>query len=69
VPLSAEGVAVLDPGPVGSRAGFRPGDLIRAVEGRPVESSRELDRLAGRLGRVREIAVERDGRRGVLRFR
>jgi len=69
VPYHAEGAVVLDPGPTGARAGFREGDLIRAVNGRAVRGSAELEGLAGRLGRVGEVVVERDGRRGVLRFR
>jgi Do/DeqQ family serine protease len=51
-------------GSYAARAGFRPGDLVREVNGRPVRSAQALQGLG-----ASEIVIERGGRqiRGVLR--
>ena len=67
--VADEGVVVLDAGPVARRNGWRAGDLIRAVNGREVRSSRDVADWAGKRQSRWEILIERDGRRGALRFR
>ena len=69
LPLMAQGVIVDDPGPYGARAGLRPGDILRQVNGRPVESSR--DARAALEGAVNTLTLDllRDGQRMTLRFR
>jgi Do/DeqQ family serine protease len=43
------------------RAGFRPGDLVLDVDGEPVTSVEELNRLIGK-GRQGEVTIQRGGR-------
>ncbi len=58
-------VARVDPGSAAERAGLRPGDVITAVDGRPVESSSDLRARIGliRVGARVTLTVYRDGRR------
>ncbi|MEM6439577.1 MAG: trypsin-like peptidase domain-containing protein [Pseudomonadota bacterium] len=67
-PLSASGVAVVDPG-LASRVGFRRGDVLPSLNGDAAPNARAFEALAE--ARPRAVAVEilRDGRRGALRFR
>ena len=60
----ARGVLVTQAGQgFAARAGFRAGDIVRAVNGRPVASTAALaTALAGATGRGWRIAVERGGR-------
>ncbi|MGM0584082.1 MAG: trypsin-like peptidase domain-containing protein [Pseudomonadota bacterium] len=67
-PATASGVVVLDLPRAAARAGFRKGDLIRAINGEPVADTAALERIARRAPERLEIAIERDGRRGALRF-
>lgn len=67
--LGDDGVAVLDVGPRARRLGWRPGDIVREVNGRRIEDSAGLERAAGRRDDSWEILIERDGKRGALRFR
>ncbi|MEC9435001.1 MAG: trypsin-like peptidase domain-containing protein [Pseudomonadota bacterium] len=69
LPLGTEGVAVIDAAPPSTRAGFRKGDVIRAINGREVDSAAELARIARRGPEAFDIRIERDGRVGALRFR
>ncbi|MEO0680947.1 MAG: trypsin-like peptidase domain-containing protein [Pseudomonadota bacterium] len=68
-PLGAEGVVVVDPGPVASRVGFRRGDVLLAFNGEPLDSPGELVRLARERPAAIAVDILRDGRRGTLRFR
>ncbi|MFU8776849.1 MAG: trypsin-like peptidase domain-containing protein [Roseovarius sp.] len=69
LPLMSEGVIVDDPGPYGARAGLRPGDILRAVNGRPVgDSHAARDALEGATGTL-SLDLLRDGRRMALRLR
>ena len=69
LPLSAHGAVVTDPGPVGRRAGFQPGDVIVAVNGVTVEGSEAA--VAGLDGASGWLAVDlvRGRDRLTLRFR
>jgi len=65
----AEGVFIqaLDRGGVAARIGFRPGDIIDAVNGRPIRDAGQLDRaMAG--ARTWVIGVERNGQHAEIRF-
>ncbi len=51
------------------RAGFAPGDVIVAVNGRPVTSEMQAAALAGGAGGELDLIVERAGRRLPMRVR
>ncbi len=69
LPIDAAGVVVTDPGPMGARIGLRRGDIVRAVNGREISSSRELLHVLTRRERFWEFVVERGGRRLIIRAR
>jgi serine protease DegQ len=62
-------VAEVEPGSSADAAGLRRGDVILAVDGRPVGGSSQLRNRIGllRLGAPVELTVVRDGRRQTLR--
>jgi len=60
-------IQALDRRGVAARIGFRPGDIIDAVNGQPIRDAAQLDRaMAGARSWV--IGVERNGQRADLRF-
>jgi S1-C subfamily serine protease len=67
LPLSAEGVVVVAVEGSAARLGLRRGDVIVALDGRPVDSPATLERLADRPGRTLDLVLERGGR--TLRLR
>lgn len=69
LPLSTEGVVVLEPGRFGARAGLQAGDVIRAINQRPVVRSRDVARALTRPGRWVRIDLQRRGQPVSLRFR
>ncbi|WP_158969168.1 trypsin-like peptidase domain-containing protein [Chachezhania sediminis] len=67
--MQADGVAVLDPGPLGARAGLQPGDVLIEANGREIHRSVDVATALSRgNGRVR-LEIERAGRRYSLAFR
>jgi Do/DeqQ family serine protease len=68
-PVSAEGVVVLEVGLRARRAGWRPGDVIVSINGRPVTSSAGLEEDAARGAQAWDVAILREGRSGGLRFK
>ena len=69
LPLMSEGVMVEDPGPFGARAGLRPGDILRAINGVSVNSSRAARAALEEAMNTLSLDLWRDGRRMALRFR
>ncbi|MFW8635084.1 trypsin-like peptidase domain-containing protein [Cribrihabitans pelagius] len=69
LPLSAKGVAVVDPGPYAARGGVQPGDLLTTVNGRAVRNPEDVARVLSRSGRWVQIDLQRRGRNLSLRFR
>ncbi len=67
--LSAEGVAVLRAEGPAARIGLRPGDILFGVNGRIVETTRELADALRERTRTWQIGVMREGRPMTLRFR
>jgi S1-C subfamily serine protease len=65
----ADGVFIqaLDRRGVAARIGFRPGDIIDAVNGQPIREAAQLDRAMAQ-SRTWVIGVERNGQRAELRF-
>ena len=56
-------VEAVQPGSAADRAGFKPGDVIRSIDGAPVASFTEMQRIVtGSAGSALSIAVDRDGR-------
>ena len=53
---------------VAAAAGFQPGDLVVAIDGHPIESFTDMQRIVGsNAGRTLEIVVERGGTRVTLK--
>jgi Do/DeqQ family serine protease len=69
LPLSARGVVVDDPGRVGRRAGLRAGDVLRAINDVPVETSKDAASLLEDARRWLGLDVQRGTRRLSMRFR
>ncbi len=67
--LSAEGVAVLRAEGPAARVGLRTGDIVFGVNGRIVETTRDLADALRERTRTWQIGVMRDGRPISLRFR
>ncbi|MGV6803355.1 MAG: trypsin-like peptidase domain-containing protein [Ruegeria sp.] len=67
--LSQTGVAVIEPGPYGARAGLRPGDVIIAINGRRIERPRDVERGLRDPGRRVQMDLQRGGKPVSLRFR
>lgn len=60
-------VDVVQPGSAAERAGFQRGDLVRSIDGRPVESFGDIQRnVVGRAGDTLRVVVERSGSAVVL---
>lgn len=63
IPMVRPQVINLEPGLPAEAAGFRPGDEIRAVDGKPVlDSQAFVDAISPRAGQRVEVQVWRDGR-------
>jgi len=69
LPLDASGVVVSDVAGPAQRMGFRPGDVLVEINGRPMTSTRDVDQAARLGGRSWSVVLTRDGRQQLLRFR
>lgn len=69
LPLSTAGVIVTDAGPYGARAGLQTGDVIQAINGKPVERSGDVRAALTDPGRRLQMDLLRRGQRVSMRFR
>jgi len=67
--INAEGVVVRGTGLLGRRIGLQPGDIIRRINGRTIETTADLARAAGQRVARWEVIYERGGERRAVRFR
>ena len=64
VNVMAPRAAVISPGSAAQKAGIQPGDLFLSVDGKPIETYSDIERLiVGRPGEETPITVERQGRK------
>jgi len=69
LPLSSEGVVVVDAGRVGPRIGMQRLDVIYSINSRPVVQTDDVARLLRKAGRRIELVAQRGGQQILLRFR
>ncbi|MFZ5962631.1 trypsin-like peptidase domain-containing protein [Thalassococcus sp. BH17M4-6] len=69
LPLTADGVVVLEPGPYGGRVGLRRGDILRSINGVPIRRPGEVGDVLRRASPRLQVEAERGNRRVFLRFR
>lgn len=67
--LSVKGAVVDDPGPIGRRAGLRPGDVLRGINDQPVTDAASADDLLATAKRRLDLDVQRGARRLTMNFR
>lgn len=68
LPLDVDGVAVMEPGPVGARAGLRSGDVLLALNGvRLSHPDQVAEAFSARLRQI-ELLVQRGAQRITMRF-
>jgi S1-C subfamily serine protease len=68
-PVSSQGVVVLEVGKSARRSGWRPGDVIVSINGRPVASTEALEEESLRREDAWDVSILRGGRSGGLRFK
>ncbi|WP_164661588.1 trypsin-like peptidase domain-containing protein [Tropicibacter sp. Alg240-R139] len=69
LPLSANGVVVVDPGPFGARAGLQRGDIVDGINGEAMETTQDVRQALTRTGRWVQLDLQRRGQKLSLRFR
>ena len=69
LPFDASGVVVTALDGTARRTQLRPGDILRAINGREIKRSTDLVQFQSTRDRRIEIVFERGGQRGVLRYR
>jgi len=69
LPLTTKGVLVVEPGPLGQRAGIKTGDVILEIGDRQITSTADVHDALTDPGRRLTMEIRRDGRRARLRFR
>ena len=67
--FSSKGLIVLDPGRITSRLGLRRGDLLREINGKPVDTIEDAISAISSIKSSGSITIIRSGRRVSLRFR
>ena len=69
LPLSAQGLVITQLGQFGGRVGIRLGDVVLAINGKAIDTPRDVRRALSNPGRRVEMDVLRQGQRVRLRFR
>jgi len=69
LPLSVSGVVVEKPGSVGARLGLNPGDVLRAIDGNEVGTTKEVDQALRKAKKRLTLEVQRGTQRVTMRFR
>ncbi|SLN18290.1 Periplasmic pH-dependent serine endoprotease DegQ precursor [Falsiruegeria litorea R37] len=69
LPLSAEGVVVIDPGPYGARAGLQHGDIVAGINGEDMLTTTDVRKALTDTGRWVRLDLQRRGQKLSLRFR
>ncbi len=69
LPLTAEGVVVVDPGPLGRRVGLQTGDILRGIGRIAITHPDDIGPALRRAAPSIAIQAERRGQRLILRFR
>ena len=67
--LDAKGIVIVEPGPNGSRLGFRAGDIIEEINGITIISAEQIDELVRSSSRSGQFIISRDGQRLIIRYR
>lgn len=66
--ITSARVDTIQAGSAAASAGFQPGDLVVEIDGRPIESFTDMQRIVGaNAGRMLEIVVDRGGTRVTLK--
>jgi S1-C subfamily serine protease len=68
LPLTAEGVVVTEVSGPARRTGITPGDIVTALNGRPIRRAQEFADLVAAGARGWMVELLRDGQRGVIRL-
>ncbi|RAK51051.1 Do family serine endopeptidase [Phenylobacterium deserti] len=69
-PFAGQGVLIADiGGGPAARVGLRPGDIVRAVNGQPIRTVRDLINATGRRVGVWQVTIERGGQQVTATFR
>jgi regulator of sigma E protease len=62
-PYTPPAIDTVEPGSAAADAGFRPGDLVRAIDGQSIERFEDMQRIIqARPGQHMSVTVERDGK-------
>ncbi len=69
LPLTTKGVLVVDPGPLGQRAGIKAGDVILEIDDHKITRSGDVHDALTDPGRRLTVEIRRGGRHVRLRFR
>lgn len=69
LPLHVNGVIVENPGDIGARAGLRPGDILRSIDGTEITDPASVETALRKAERRLAIEVQRGSQRVVMRFR
>lgn len=69
LPLNASGVVVETPGPVASRIGLRPGDILREIDGIEIVETKDAKKALRDAKRSVTLEIQRGTQRIVSRFR
>ncbi len=69
LPVNTAGVIVIDPGPLGARAGLQRGDVLRSIGRQIIEGPEQVERALARAAPRVQMEILRGGQRLIVRFR